>query len=82
MGLKMHTFRPVVNGTFFPTDLFDRFKNGEFAKEFERRRLELFVSEVRDEVSRISPSNFAPLRWSDGSFDFLPSIRDDLCTVK
>ncbi|EIM79805.1 alpha/beta-hydrolase, partial [Stereum hirsutum FP-91666 SS1] len=49
MGLKMHTFRPVVNGTFFPTDLFDRFKNGEFAKEFERRRLELFVSEVRDE---------------------------------
>lgn len=61
----MHTFRPVLDGAFFPTDLFDRFKNGEFAKEFERRRLELLIGEVRDEVSRISPTALALFRWAD-----------------
>lgn len=68
----MHTFRPVLDGAFFPTDLFDRFKNGDFAKEFERRRLELLIGEVRDEVSRTSPSASAPLRWTDRSCDFCP----------
>lgn len=60
MGLKMHTFRTVLDGAFFPTDLFDRFKRGEFAREFERRKLELLIGEVRDEVS----STFALFRSS------------------
>ncbi|EIM79872.1 alpha/beta-hydrolase [Stereum hirsutum FP-91666 SS1] len=57
MGLKMHTFRPVLDGAFFPTDLFDRFKNGDFAKEFERRRLELLIGEVRDEETIYRQTN-------------------------
>ena len=67
MGLKMHTFRPVADGAFFPTDMFERFRKGEFAKEFERRGLELLIGEVRDEVSSaigVTDMNRLSIRFS------------------
>lgn len=50
MSFKNHTFRPIREGHFFPMDLFERFLRGDFADEFKRRGMSLFIGEVRDEV--------------------------------
>ncbi|KAJ9111612.1 hypothetical protein QFC22_006483 [Naganishia vaughanmartiniae] len=47
--MTRHTFRPVADGKFFPKDLFARFMNGEFAKQFEKRGMSLLVGEVLNE---------------------------------
>jgi carboxylesterase type B len=52
-GMKMGTFRPVADGVFFPRDLMRRFADGDFARDFEKRRMSVLVGEVLNEVSRI-----------------------------
>ncbi|KAF5389420.1 hypothetical protein D9757_004350 [Collybiopsis confluens] len=57
MDFENHTFRPVLDGQFFPVDLFSRYLKGDFAKEFKRRAMSLLIGEVRDEETLYRQTN-------------------------
>ncbi|KII84831.1 hypothetical protein PLICRDRAFT_117320 [Plicaturopsis crispa FD-325 SS-3] len=81
MGLTAHTFRPVLDGHFFPLDLFQRFVRGDFAAEFKARDLELLIGEVRDEETIYRQTNppvdLKTLRDEVGNY-YSPRITDAL----
>ncbi|KAL4898028.1 alpha/beta-hydrolase [Aspergillus ambiguus] len=57
MNLDHHTFRPVTDGVFIHPGIFDFYRNGEFAAEFKRRDLRLYIGEVLNEDTLYAITN-------------------------
>ncbi|KAL3446697.1 Alpha/Beta hydrolase protein [Aspergillus insuetus] len=57
MKLKHHTFRPVTDGIFIHPKIFDYYRDGSFAREFQRRGLRILIGEVMNEETLYAVTN-------------------------
>lgn len=75
MSLEVHTFRTITDDDFFLSDMFARYDDGSFAKEFKKRGMKILMGEVAQEEvlyrKANTPKDWEALKVEVGTF-FLP----------